>query len=193
MGTAVMAGSPAPVRIPAGPVRVAGDLAVPDGATGVVVFAHGSGSSRHSLRNHAVAAELTRAGVATLLLDLLTEDEHERDLHTRELRFDSELLALLAAARRPEKVNAIVSRGGRPDLAGANLQTVAAPTLLLVGGADQAVMELNSKALQLLRCESRLEIIPGASHLFEEPGALQQVAELARDWFVDKLERPGEG
>jgi dienelactone hydrolase len=220
MGTAVMAGSPSPVAIPAGTVQVAGDLAVPEGASGVVVFAHGSGSSRYSLRNRAVAEELARAGLATLLLDLLTEREQAMDLRTHEVRFNIELLAqrtlaaldwvasepataglragcfgastgaaaaLVAAAQRAESVHAVVSRGGRPDLSGASLESVQAPTLLIVGGADAAVLGLNRDSLRRLRCESRLEVVPGATHLFEEPGALEQVAALARQWFLDNL------
>jgi dienelactone hydrolase len=220
MGTALMAGFPTEVTVPAGTLQVAGDLVVPDGATGVVVFAHGSGSSRRSARNRAVADALAQAGFATLLLDLLTEQEQALDLHTHKLRFDIELLAertiaaldwlssepttaalrkgcfgastgaaaaLLAASQRAQSVHAVVSRGGRPDLADASLESVTAPTLLIVGGADPAVRELNRAAQRRLRCESRLEIIPGATHLFEERGALEQVAALARSWFLDKL------
>src|ERR1700704_3747458 len=203
------------VTIPAGGVQLPGDLAVPAFACGVVVFAHGSGSSRHSPRNRLIAGRLAEARLGTLLLDLLTEEEERRDLRTRELRFDIPLLAertvaaidwlagepataklavgcfgastgaaaaLIAAARRPTRVAAVVSRGGRPDLAGAELAAVRAPTLLIVGGADPLVIEINRRAQRALRCETRLQVVPGATHLFEEPGALEQVAELARDW-----------
>jgi dienelactone hydrolase len=204
------------VTIPAGGVQLPGDLAVPAFACGVVVFAHGSGSSRHSPRNRLIAGRLAEARLGTLLLDLLTEEEERRDLRTRELRFDIPLLAertvaaidwlagepaaaklavgcfgastgaaaaLIAAAHRPTRVAAVVSRGGRPDLAGAELAAVTAPALLIVGGADPLVIEINRQAQRALRCETRLEVVPGATHLFEEPGALEQVAELARDWF----------
>jgi putative phosphoribosyl transferase len=208
------------VAIPAGEVRLAGDLAVPPGARGVVLFAHGSGSGRFSPRNRAVAAELVRGGLATLLMDLLTADEEEIDLRTAHLRFNIGLLAerviaaidwlpsdaaagslpvgcfgastgaaaaLVAAAERPERVGAVVSRGGRPDLAGDALARVRAPTLLIVGGRDTEVIRLNRAAQSRLAAESRLVIVPGAGHLFEEPGALEQVAELARDWFLRYL------
>jgi dienelactone hydrolase len=200
--------------------ELAGDLALPERASGVVVFAHGSGSSRSSRRNRMVAARLNDAGLATLLLDLLTQDEEARDLRTHALRFDVPLLgrrvvaaldwlalepstralpagcfgastgagaALLAAAERPDRVFAVVSRGGRPDLAGSSLRSVTAPTLLIVGGADPLVIELNREAQEQLPCESRLEMVPGATHLFEERGALERVSELARDWFLAKL------
>jgi len=201
-------------------VRVAGlegNLTFPEGARGIVLFAHGSGSSRHSSRNRFVAAELQRHGLATLLIDLLTPEEEEIDLKTRRLRFDIGLLAgrlvtttdwlthepdtrdlkigyfgastgaaaaLLAAAERPESVGAVVSRGGRPDLAGAALSSVKAPTLLIVGGDDRPVIGMNQEALALLRVEKKLAVVPGASHLFEEPGALEEVARLAGDWFA---------
>jgi pimeloyl-ACP methyl ester carboxylesterase len=209
------------VRIPtsAGPV-IDGDLVVPAGALGVVAFAHGSGSSRHSLRNRHVAAVLQERGLATLLMDLLTPGEEAVDAVTRELRFDIPLLAqrtvdtidwlgtepstaalpigvfgastgaaaaLVAAAHRPEAVRAVVSRGGRPDLAGPLLERVRAPTLLLVGGRDEPVLALNRDALRLLGPESRLVVVPGATHLFEEPGTLDEVAELARVWFAPRL------
>jgi pimeloyl-ACP methyl ester carboxylesterase len=197
-----------------------GDLSIPDGARGIVVFAHGSGSSRHSTRNRYVAAQLQRAALATLLVDLLTADEEEADRWTGHLRFDIQLLAhrlldathwvlqneitrhlsvgyfgastgaaaaLVAAAEEPDPIAAIVSRGGRPDLAGPALPRVRAPTLLIVGGDDVAVLELNHQALSALRCEKQLEIIPGATHLFEEPGALERVAELASRWFAIHL------
>jgi putative phosphoribosyl transferase len=206
------------VTIPAEGVELAGDLTVPDAAVGVVAFAHGSGSGRHSPRNRQVAAGLADARLATLLMDLLTEEEEEVDLRTRELRFDIPLLArrmvaaidwledathglsvgcfgastgaaaaLIAAARRPGRVRAVVSRGGRPDLAGEDLASVSAPTLLIVGGADPVVIDLNQQAREQLRCETRLELVEGASHLFEEPGALERVTELARDWFLSHL------
>jgi putative phosphoribosyl transferase len=210
------------VRIQAGAVTLEGDLQVPDQATGLVLFAHGSGSSRHSPRNRFVAHELQTAGLATLLLDLLTPEEEAVDQHTGHLRFDIELLvgrlvaatqwaavdpatqsltigyfgastgaaaALVAAALEPEKVHAVVSRGGRPDLAGGALPLVLAPTLLIVGGRDLTVLELNRAAMARMRAETRLEIVPGATHLFEEPGALEVVARLARDWFIRLAER----
>jgi putative phosphoribosyl transferase len=204
------------VRLPVGTVELAGDLAVPAGARGVVLFAHGSGSGRHSPRNRLVAAALQQAGLATLLLDLLTAEEEAVDRDRAELRFDIALLAgrleaamdwladdprtaplpvglfgastgaaaaLVAAGDRPQRVAAVVSRGGRPDLAGPSLGLVRAPTLLLVGGNDRIVLELNRSAAGELRAEHRLEVVPGASHLFEEPGALERVAALAGDWF----------
>ncbi|HEU4978053.1 MAG TPA: dienelactone hydrolase family protein [Solirubrobacteraceae bacterium] len=208
------------VTIPADGAELAADLTVPEGAVGVVGFAHGSGSGRHSPRNRQVAAGLVDAGLGTLLLDLLTEDEERLDLRTRELRFDIPLLArrmvaaidwlehepatgrlpagcfgastgaaaaLIAAAQRPRRVRAVVSRGGRPDLAGGDLPGVRAPTLLIVGGHDGVVIELNQQAQERLRCETQLEIVEGAGHLFEEPGKLERVTELARDWFVAHL------
>jgi putative phosphoribosyl transferase len=204
------------VRIPAGAVTLEGDLRLPDGATGIVLFAHGSGSSRHSPRNRYVARLLNEARLGTLLVDLLTAEEEAIDTRTAQLRFDIGMLArrlvavtdwhtrqphtrdlrigyfgastgaaaaLVAAAERAEAVAAIVSRGGRPDLAGPALARVRAPTLLIVGGNDFQVIELNRLALAQLRCEKQIEIIPGATHLFEEPGALDAVARLARDWF----------
>jgi putative phosphoribosyl transferase len=191
-------------------------LTVPDGAFGVVLFAHGSGSSRFSPRNRYVAGQLQEAGLATCLTDLLTAHEEEADLRTAALRFDIALLAdrllaasdmlarepatgelplgyfgastgaaaaLVAAARRPQGVAAIVSRGGRPDLAGPALAQVQAPTLLIVGGLDTVVLELNRQAMAAMPGCVELEVVPGAGHLFEEPGALQRVAELARSWF----------
>jgi dienelactone hydrolase len=209
------------VSIPARGVDLAGDLSLPARATGIVLFAHGSGSSRRSSRNRFVASELNRAGLATLLFDLLTEEEEYAERYSRHLRFDIELLAqrllaatdwagndaharrlpvgffgastgggaaLVAAAARPAKISAVVSRGGRPDLAGGDaLSLVKAPTLLIVGGDDDVVIDLNEQALARLRCEKRLEIVPGASHLFEEPGTLERVAELAREWFTSHL------
>jgi dienelactone hydrolase len=208
------------VTIPDGDARVHGDLTVPGGATGLVLFAHGSGSGRHSPRNRFVARGLNDAGLATLLMDLLTEEEDRIDVLTRQYRFDIPLLArrleaamswlatepdarrldvglfgastgaaaaLVAAAHRPEAVGAVVSRGGRPDLAGPELAAVRAPTLLIVGGLDDVVIELNEQARRALRCETRLEIVPGATHLFEEPGALERVVALAREWFEERL------
>jgi dienelactone hydrolase len=208
------------VTVHAAGVDLEGDLAIPQGAEAVVIFAHGSGSSRHSPRNRSVADVLHSAGLATLLFDLLTPEEEAIDLRTRALRFDIALLAdrltgavdwagtqpatrrlrvglfgastgaaaaLIAAAQRPESVGAVVSRGGRPDLAGDALSAVQAPTLLIVGGEDTLVIELNRQASGLMRAERRLEIIPGASHLFEEPGALDQVAQRACDWFTRHL------
>lgn len=207
-----------------GPVILEGLLSLPAGASGLVVFAHGSGSSRHSPRNRHVARILQEAGFATLLLDLLTLDEETEDALTGHLRFDIDLLtrrlisaatwsagrpdtqdlalgyfgastgagaALVAAAKCPDLVHAVVSRGGRPDLAGAALERVQAPTLLIVGGHDPLVIDLNREALGRLRVLKRLEIIPGATHLFEEPGTLDQVAELARDWFARHLTTAG--
>ena len=210
-----------PVRVSADRVGLEGNLAVPGSARGVVLFAHGSGSGRHSPRNRYVARALREAGLATLLVDLLTEEEEEVDLRTRHLRFDIGLLAqrlvgatkwlaqnsdtrnlrigyfgastgaaaaLVAAAEHPKPVGAIVSRGGRPDLAGPALPRVAAPTLLIVGGNDFPVIDMNRDALEQMRTEKRLEIVPGATHLFEEPEALEQVARLAAGWFVRHLD-----
>ncbi len=208
------------VTVTAGTVRLDGTLHVPARAQGAVLFAHGSGSSRHSPRNRAVAQALHAGGLATLLIDLLTPDEETTDVQTSHLRFDIDLLAgrlagaidwlaqqgetahprvglfgastgggaaLVAAAERPEAVGAVVSRGGRPDLAGAALSRVVAPTLLVVGGRDEIVLDLNRRALEEMRCAKRLEVVPGATHLFEEPGALDAVAALARDWFAHYL------
>jgi putative phosphoribosyl transferase len=204
------------VRIAVGGAMLEGDLARPPASSGIVLFAHGSGSSRHSPRNRQVADHLQRAGLGTLLMDLLTPDEEELDRHSRELRFDIGLLArrlvgtvdwstarfgadlhlglfgastgaaaaLVAAAERPDRVAAVVSRGGRPDLAVAALGRVTAPTLLIVGSLDPQVLELNRAALGRLGSEASLEIVPRASHLFEEPGALERVAELAVGWFT---------
>jgi dienelactone hydrolase len=208
------------VRLWAGRVELDGDLALPAEAAGVVLFAHGSGSSRHSPRNRQVAAALRQAGLATLLLDLLTTAEEELDRVTAELRFDVAMLAerlvaavdwlladaataglpvgafgastgagaaLVAAVERPGAVAAVVSRGGRPDLAGAALAQVRAPTLLVVGDNDPQVLDLNRAALARLPTSSRLEVVPGATHLFEEPGTLDQVARLAAAWFTRHL------
>ena len=201
------------VHVEAGGVTLAGNLLIPAGARGVVLFAHGSGSSRFSSRNRFVASELRAGGLGTLLIDLLTpREEHLRfdiDLLARRLVGAIEWLsrqprtnalrvglfgastgggaALVAAAQVPERVAAVVSRGGRPDLAGAALPKVKAPTLLIAGGDDLPVIEWNEEALEQLACEKRLEIVPGASHLFEEPGTLERVAELARAWFVEHI------
>ncbi|RJQ49275.1 MAG: alpha/beta fold hydrolase [Gammaproteobacteria bacterium] len=208
------------VRIPAGEVTLEGNLHLTPDAGGIVVFAHGSGSSRHSPRNRFVARHLQEVGLATLLFDLLTSDEEFAERATGHLRFDIKLLArrlaqvtdwlrqqpqtralktgyfgastgaaaaLVAAAEHPRGVSAIVSRGGRPDLAGAALARVKAPTLLLVGGEDAVVIDLNKEAFEQLQVEKKLQIIPGATHLFEEPGALEEVADLARQWFEHHL------
>jgi dienelactone hydrolase len=208
------------LRIAAGEATLHGDLRVPPSPAGLVLFAHGSGSSRKSVRNRFVAEILNEAGMATLLFDLLTEAEEAIDLRTRQLRFDIELLirrlsattgwvleqdalgsmplgyfgastgaaaALGASCERPE-VRAVVSRGGRPDLAGPLLGHVRAATLLIVGGDDSGVIELNEQALARLQCEARLAIVPGATHLFEEPGTLEQAARLAASWFVSHLQ-----
>jgi len=204
------------VTIPADGVTLHGNLNVPAAGHGVVLFAHGSGSSRHSPRNRYVASVLRESGLATLLMDLLSAQEEEIDEETAELRFDIPLLArrlvaatdwipaqpqiagrkigyfgastgagaaLVAAALRPQAVGAVVSRGGRPDLARAALPSVRAPTLLIVGGLDTAVIRMNRDALEELLVEKQLEIVEGASHLFEEPGTLEHVAHLARRWF----------
>jgi putative phosphoribosyl transferase len=202
--------------------QIEADLAVPDRAGGLVVFAHGSGSSRFSSRNRAVAQALQQQGLGTLLLDLLTREEEQVDLRTTEYRFDTDRLgarvvtatdwlqrradlrarsigcfgastgaaaALIAAAERPAVVQAVVSRGGRPDLAGAALPKVTAPTLLIVGGLDEPVIQLNEQAkLQMRSAHVELTIVPGATHLFEEPGTLEQVQQLAGDWFVRYLQ-----
>jgi putative phosphoribosyl transferase len=208
------------VEVLAGSVRLGGTLAVPEGAQGLVIFAHGSGSSRHSPRNRYVAYTLRTAGLGTLLFDLLTEEEEAEDEQTAALRFDIGFLArrlgevtdwvfaqpelrhlrvgyfgsstgaaaaLVAAADRTEALGAVVSRGGRPDLAREALPRVLAPTLLLVGGADTVVLELNQRAFDRLRCPKALEVVPGATHLFSEPGTLERVAELAAGWFTRSL------
>jgi dienelactone hydrolase len=204
------------VLVATGAVTLEGNLSLPEGAAAVVLFAHGSGSSRHSPRNRRVARLLNQAKLATLLVDLLTAREEAMDLRTAHLRFNIGLLAerligatdwltehpdtrhlrvgyfgastgagaaLVAAAERPEVVGAVVSRGGRPDLAGPPLARVQAPTLLIVGGNDLPVIQLNRMAFARLRGEKQLVIVPGATHLFEEPGALDEVARLAREWF----------
>ena len=207
-------------RVPVDGITLAGDLTIPEGATGIVLFAHGSGSSRFSPRNRAVAADLHAGGLATLLLDLLTVEEEKAEAATRHLRFNIELLAsrlgaatdwigrradtralpigyfgastgaaaaLVAASRRRHIVRAIVSRGGRPDLAGAALGMVQAATLLIVGGLDTQVIALNQEAFRRLHCLKRIDIVPGATHLFEETGAMESVSRLARQWFDEYL------
>lgn len=208
------------VRVNAGPLTLEGNLTIPGGAGGVVLFAHGSGSSRHSPRNRYVAEVLNQARLATLLIDLLTSDEEEYDMRTAELRFDIPLLAgrltaatdwllenestsfmklgyfgastgaaaaLVASTERPDAVNAIVSRGGRPDMAGEALPLVQAPTLLIVGGNDTQVITLNEMAYDRLQSEKEMSIIPGATHLFSEPGTLEEVSRLAAGWFTRYL------
>ena len=208
------------VKVPAGSASCDGELRVPEPATGLVIFAHGSGSSRFSSRNRAVASALEDAGCGTLLLDLLTPEEAAIDDGTREYRFDIEMLgqrviaaadwamgrtdlhrlplaffgastgaaaALIAAAERPQFTRAVISRGGRPDLAGSALPRVQAPTLLIVGGNDEPVIELNREAMRQMQAIVRLEIVPGATHLFEERGALERVSELGADWCREYL------
>ncbi len=208
------------VKIPTGSTTINANLEVPKSARGIVIFAHGSGSSRFSPRNTYVARLLNRQGIATLLIDLLTEEEESMDEYTGQYRFDVDMLAerlvdstqwlkenaatrnlaigyfgastgaaaaLIAAAKLHDDVKAVVSRGGRPDLAGESLPVVEAPTLLIVGGDDIEVLELNRQALKLIRAEKKLEVLPGATHLFEEPGKLQEAAELAIDWFKKHL------
>ena len=208
------------IRIPAGGVLLNADMALPARAEAIIAFAHGSGSGRHSIRNRYVAETLNGYGFATLLADLLTEEEEIIDLRTRQLRFDIPMLAdrlvdiaawlqsapqmkhlkigwfgastgagaaLIAAARRPENIIAVVSRGGRPDLAGDYLSEVMAPVLLIVGGNDSQVLDLNKQALARLNVPSKLEIVPNATHLFEEPGTLEAAALLAAQWFQAHL------
>lgn len=207
-------------QIPSGSIVLEGELQVPVGATGIGLFAHCSGSSRHSSRNQFVARTIREAGIGTLLFDLLTQQEEAVDIITRRLRFDIGLLAerlvdatawlkrkpdtsqlkvgyfgastgggaaLVAAAERGEEIGAVVSRGGRPDLAGDALPKVKSPTLLIVGGLDEPVIRMNEAAFRQLRCEKELRIVPGATHLFEEPGTLREVAHLAADWFLRYL------
>ena len=214
------------VQIPAGDIVIEGDLSLPESAAGLVIFAHGSGSSRFSQRNRAVASLLVEGGFATLLLDLLTRDEETIDQHTGQFRFDTDRLAqrvvaaidwageqpalaalpigcfgastgaaaaLVAAAARPARVRAVISRGGRPDLAGDALARVEAPTLLIVGGHDELVIDLNETARRRLRARAQTTIVPGATHLFEEPGALEQVARLALEWCQLYLRTPTSG
>jgi pimeloyl-ACP methyl ester carboxylesterase len=208
------------VEVPVGAVRLKADLRVPAAAQGLVIFAHGSGSSRFSRRNRQVAEFLVERHFATLLLDLLTSEEEAIDIHTAEYRFDIARLgprvsaaadwagtrsdvgalpigcfgastgaaaALIGAADRPSAIAAVVSRGGRPDLAGEALARVKAPTLLIVGGHDEPVIELNREAMRQMYAHVELEIVPGATHLFEEPGTLEQVANLAAGWFTRYL------
>jgi putative phosphoribosyl transferase len=210
------------VAVRSADVELEGTLTVPEAAKGVVLFAHGSGSSRHSPRNRFVAESLQGGGLGTLLVDLLTAHEEKVDSVTRHLRFDIELLAdrlvgaidwlenhestrslsvglfgastgggaaLVAAAERPQRAGAVVSRGGRPDLAGIALPRVTAPTLLIVGERDEPVIELNREAMSMMRAPVKLEIVPGATHLFEEPGTLEIVARLAKDWFATHLKK----
>ncbi len=213
-------------RIPAGEVVLDGDLTLPSGASGVVLFAHGSGSSRHSPRNKVVASALVKRGFGTLLMDLLTVSEEGVDARTMHLRFDIRLLAqrltsavdwlwgdsetrrlpvglfgastgaaaaLVAAAHRPYAVGAVVSRGGRPDLAGDDLPEVKCPTLLIVGELDEEVIGLNRDAVRMMRAMAEVIIVSRAGHLFEEPGALDEVAHLAGDWFASHLPRRAQG
>jgi pimeloyl-ACP methyl ester carboxylesterase len=220
MAREARAGHTAAVRVPIGDRALDGDLGLPPGARGIVLFAHGSGSSRHSPRNQFVARSLERRNLATLLVDLLTPEEEAIDDRSAEYRFDIPMLAqrlvtivdwlarradtatlpiglfgastgggaaLMAAADRPDRIGAVVSRGGRPDLAGAALAKVRAPTLLVVGGFDTPVIQMNRDAMDGMHGEVRLEIVPGATHLFEEPGTLERVAELAGDWFTRHL------
>jgi putative phosphoribosyl transferase len=220
------------VRIPAGRATLDGDLTIVrhgesvrrriGQAKALILFAHGSGSSRHSPRNQTVARTLNQAGLSTLLFDLLTPEEESVDLYTREHRFDINLLAdrlvhatkwakqqkktqdlridyfgsstgggaaLVAAAELPDEIATVVSRGGRPDLAGDALAKVKAPTLLIVGGEDRVVIELNEQARAQMKCDCKIDIVPGATHLFEEPGALEKVAKLASDWFLNHIDR----
>jgi putative phosphoribosyl transferase len=205
---------------------LSGSLTIPENAIALVLFAHGSGSSRHSPRNQFVAHTINDAGLGTLLFDLLTQDEEATDTWTREHRFNIGLLgqrlvhatkwakqqeetrdlrigyfgsstgaaaALVAATELQQDIGAVVSRGGRPDLAGDALLRVEAPTLLIVGGNDDIVIELNEMARDQIKCEVKLEIVPGATHLFEEPGALEKVAKLASDWFVHHIGASGDG
>jgi pimeloyl-ACP methyl ester carboxylesterase len=208
------------VSVPAGDLVLKGDLSIPSTPLAVVLFAHGSGSSRHSPRNRYVAEVLNEHSLGTLLVDLLTAEEEREDELTGRLRFNIGLLtdrlvaitdwltspvegrgygiglfgastgaaaALMTAAQRPDVVKAVVSRGGRPDLAGSTASLVRAPTLLIVGGEDTTVLEMNRNAMALMKCKTELKIVPGATHLFEERGALAQVASLAADWFTTHL------
>jgi putative phosphoribosyl transferase len=208
------------VQVRIGKIILEGNLVIPKGSGGIVLFAHGSGSSRHSPRNQYVAEVLQEAGLSTLLIDLLTVAEERVDAYTMHLRFDIGLLAqrlagatdwlinnqetrhlnigyfgastgaaaaLVAATKHPDVVKAIVSRGGRPDLAGSSLPHVKAPTLLIVGGDDTPVIELNEQAREQMQTECKIVIVPGATHLFEEPGKLEEIAKLATDWFAKYL------
>src|SRR4051812_38060306 len=220
MGVSVETAIPLPVRVDIAGTVLNADLSIPADTRGLVIFAHGSGSSRHSRRNRAVAEVLQHGLLGTLLLDLLTDEEDRADAVTAEFRFNIPLLAdrlvgavdwtrahpqtsplpvglfgastgaaaaLIAGARRHEAVRAVVSRGGRPDLAEESLELVAAPTLLMVGGRDDVVLELNQKAFARLKGPKELKVVPGATHLFEEPGALDRVSQLAREWFERHL------
>lgn len=213
------------IDVDGGARRIAGTLAVPSSPRALVVFAHGSGSGRHSARNRAVARDLNASGFATLLADLLTAEEESTDRETSSLRFDVDLLgsrlleaarwssaqlvdrrlpigyfgastgaaaAVVAAASWPDPIFAVVSRGGRPDLAGDAIARLKAPTLLIVGGADPIVLDLNRHAAKRMTCEVRLEVVPRATHLFEESGALEHVAGLARRWFLGRLGDAGQ-
>jgi pimeloyl-ACP methyl ester carboxylesterase len=215
-----MQNSKNPVQIPSGAVSLEGDLFLPNTLSGIVLFAHGSGSSRHSPRNQFVASVIHEAGIGTLLFDLLTQEEEDEDMFSRRLRFDIGLLtqrlidatewlmksasnrslrigyfgsstgaaaALSAAAHFGNKIHAVVSRGGRTDLAEPDLRQVTAPTLLIVGGLDDIVIEINNRVLQQLQCKKELSIIPGATHLFEEEGTLELVAQYAANWFKKHL------
>jgi len=208
------------VSVQAGGVELEGFLSIPENATALIVFVHGSGSSRHSPRNQAVAEEFNDYGMGTLLFDLLTSEEESVDIVTRELRFDIPMLAervvgtidwlaeyettkkmslgligsstgaaaaLVAAAKRAKTVRCVVSRGGRPDLAGGSLPHVLAPTLFIVGANDHVVIELNEQALAELNCEKKMELVPGATHIFEEFGTLEQASHFARGWFLQHL------
>ncbi len=208
------------VTIPSDGVTIDGNLNIPPSAKGIVIFAHGSGSSRFSPRNTKVAREINKSGIATLLIDLLTQQEETEDIYSGEFRFNIDLLAqrllnatkwiktdpttknlvvgyfgastgaaaaLVAAAKLPDWVKAVVSRGGRPDLAGIHLSGVKAPTLLIVGGNDLEVLELNMEAKGLMKTKTEIAIVPGATHLFEEPGKLDQVAKLSIEWFSNYL------
>lgn len=211
-----------PVTLTSGSTLLSGDMTIPAGAQGIVLFAHGSGSSRKSVRNRYVAQTLNQAGLATLLMDLLSEDEEMTDRLSANLRFDIPFLAerlsdatrwllrnpetkdfsigyfgastgaaaaLLASTRWPEEVRAVVSRGGRPDLAEPALERVSAPTLLIVGGEDHLVIPLNEEAYETIPAVKELVVVPGATHLFEEPGALEQVAQLSASWFKHHLKK----
>jgi putative phosphoribosyl transferase len=215
-----------PISVPLEGLVLNGDLQISDDARGLVIFVHGSGSSRFSPRNRYVAQELNKRGLATLLLDLLTDEEQKIDVETMQYRFDIPLLAsrstlvagwaqrqpemsrlpiglfgastgaaaaLITAAAMKERIAAVVSRGGRPDLAGAGLDKVQAPTLLIVGGDDETVLALNRKAMEQMRCITKLHVVPGATHLFEEPGTLEQAAAAAGKWFVECMEKRAAG
>lgn len=212
---------PTTVKIPTGYVELKGELEVPANAPGVVLFVHGSGSSRHSPRNQFVARIIREAGLGTLQFDLLTQKEEQQDANTSTLRFDIDLLtqrlisvtrwlaeqpetrglklgyfgastggaaALMAAAQLGDQIAAVVSRGGRPDLAGSTLPQVCSPTLLIVGGYDEMVLCLNSEAYEKLRCEKEFRVVPCATHLFEEPGKLEQVAQMSAHWFKSHMD-----